>query len=101
MEGYTAGEHSDEDQSDGIELEAFLEDDHSNNDDDDNDGRAGERPAHQSRSDGGGAQDYTALEEKAVLRKLDRHLVFFLAILYMLSFLDRSSKNFMFLSERS
>ena len=35
---------------------------------------------------------YTAEEEAVVLRKLDRHLVLFLAILYMLSFLDRSSK---------
>ena len=31
-------------------------------------------------------------EEKAVVRKLDRHLVLFVAFLYMLSFLDRSSK---------
>ena len=31
-------------------------------------------------------------EEKAVVRKLDRRLVLFLAFLYMLSFLDRSSK---------
>lgn len=34
---------------------------------------------------------YTSEEEKVVLRKLDRNLVLFLAILYMLSFLDRSS----------
>ena len=32
-------------------------------------------------------------EEKAVVRKLDRHLVLFIAFLYMLSFLDRSSKS--------
>lgn len=35
---------------------------------------------------------FTTDEEKAVVRKLDRHLVLFLAFLYMLSFLDRSSK---------
>ena len=33
----------------------------------------------------------TAEEEAAVLKKLDRHLVLFLALLYMLSFLDRSN----------
>lgn len=35
---------------------------------------------------------YTPAEERAVLRKLDRRLVLFMALLYMLSFLDRSSK---------
>ena len=35
---------------------------------------------------------YTSEEERAVVRKLDRRLVLFLALLYMLSFLDRSSK---------
>jgi hypothetical protein len=35
---------------------------------------------------------YTPAEERKVLKKLDRHLVLFLALLYMLSFLDRSSK---------
>ncbi|MCJ1328643.1 hypothetical protein MMC10_005320 [Thelotrema lepadinum] len=33
----------------------------------------------------------TPEEEAAVLKKLDRHLVLFLALLYMLSFLDRSN----------
>lgn len=37
-------------------------------------------------------QSFTADEEKVVVRKLDRHLVLFIAFLYMLSFLDRSSK---------
>ena len=37
------------------------------------------------------AEGHTAAEEATVLRKLDRHLVLFLAVLYMLSFLDRSS----------
>jgi len=34
---------------------------------------------------------YTPDEDKAVLRKLDRRLVGFMALLYCLSFLDRSS----------
>ena len=37
-------------------------------------------------------QLYTPDEDRAVLRKLDRKLVFFMALLYSLSFLDRSSK---------
>ena len=35
---------------------------------------------------------YTPEEERRVVRKMDRNLVFFLAGLYMLSFLDRSSE---------
>lgn len=35
--------------------------------------------------------DFTAEEEEAVVRKLDRKLVMFLGFLYMLSFLDRSN----------
>ena len=35
---------------------------------------------------------YTPDEDRAVLRKLDRRLVAFMALLYMLSFLDRSSE---------
>ena len=34
---------------------------------------------------------YTPEEECVVVRKLDRNLVLFVALLYMLSFLDRSS----------
>jgi hypothetical protein len=36
---------------------------------------------------------YTPDEEKALLMKLDTRLVLFLALLYMLSFLDRGSKR--------
>ncbi len=36
-------------------------------------------------------QLYTPDEERAVIRKFDRRLVLFVALLYMLSFLDRSS----------
>ena len=35
---------------------------------------------------------YTPDEDRMVLRKLDRRLVAFMALLYMLSFLDRSSE---------
>lgn len=38
------------------------------------------------------SKDFTEDEEKAVLKKLDRNLVLFLAFLYLLSFLDRSSE---------
>jgi hypothetical protein len=38
-------------------------------------------------------QLYTPDEERAVVRKFDRKLVLFVALLYMLSFLDRSSKQ--------
>ncbi len=37
---------------------------------------------------------YTLDEEKTVRRKFDRKLVLFVAFLYMLSFLDRSSKSY-------
>jgi hypothetical protein len=37
-------------------------------------------------------QLYTPDEERAVVRKFDRKLVLFVALLYMLSFLDRSSE---------
>lgn len=37
---------------------------------------------------------YTAEEEQAVVRKFDRRLVLFVALLYMLSFLDRSSSSY-------
>ena len=36
---------------------------------------------------------FTSEEERVVVRKLDRHLVLFVAFLYMLSFLDRSSES--------
>lgn len=41
---------------------------------------------------------YTAEEERAVVKKLDRRLVLFVAFLYMLSFLDRSSLSHFFSS---
>lgn len=39
----------------------------------------------------GASAEYTAEEEKEIVKRLDKRLVLFLALLYMLSFLDRSS----------
>jgi len=39
------------------------------------------------------SKDYTEKEELAVIKKFDRKLVLFLAFLYLLSFLDRSSTH--------
>lgn len=39
------------------------------------------------------SKDYTQEEEDVVVKKFDRRLVLFLAFLYLLSFLDRSSKH--------
>jgi hypothetical protein len=58
----------------------------------------GERPGRRRRrrrsaSTTASFQLYTPDEEKRVVRKFDRRLVIFVAALYMLSFLDRSSKQ--------
>ena len=39
---------------------------------------------------------YTPDEERSVIKKFDKRLVLFVALLYMLSFLDRSSMSFYF-----
>ncbi|KAK3318284.1 major facilitator superfamily domain-containing protein [Apodospora peruviana] len=55
-------------------------------------GRRGRRRRHgASVSTAASFQLYTPDEEKAVVRKFDRKLVVFVALLYMLSFLDRSN----------
>lgn len=56
--------------------------------------------AGRSRSPGSVAsfQLYTPDEERAVRRKFDRKLVLFVALLYMLSFVDRSSTGIFFLT---
>lgn len=64
-------------------------------DDDDNDGEGEEKrflPGRRADT----VQDYelyTPDEERAVLKRLDRRLVLFMGLLYMLSFLDRSSMS--------
>ena len=40
---------------------------------------------------------YTPDEERSVVAKFDRRLVLFIALLYMLSFLDRSSRSIAFI----
>jgi hypothetical protein len=42
---------------------------------------------------GSRSKEYTDQEEKAIVRKFDRRLTLFIALLYMLSFLDRSSQT--------
>jgi len=43
----------------------------------------------------GSSLEYSAAEESEVVKKFDRKLVPFLALLYLLSFLDRSSQSFL------
>jgi MFS family permease len=54
------------------------------------------KPRHRRKRRGstgaGASAEYTVEEEKEVVKKLDRRLVLFLSLLYLLSFLDRSSK---------
>ena len=56
-----------------------------------------EKPRRESASTVHSFMLYTPDEEKAVIKKFDRRLVLFVALLYMLSFLDRSSTSFAFL----
>lgn len=67
-------------------------DDRLSQDDDSDDGflSYGDSPVSSTKS---GFSKYTALEEKEIVKKFDRKLVPFLALLYMLSFLDRSSES--------
>jgi len=67
--------------------------DDDNLDDDEWDGHEDRRPRRRraSASTVASFQLYTPDEERAVVRKFDRRLVLFVALLYMLSFLDRSS----------
>jgi hypothetical protein len=43
------------------------------------------------------SRSYSVEEEKAIVRKFDKRLVLFMALLYMLSFLDRSSQAFLYI----
>ena len=47
----------------------------------------------QSQRSGTFSKTWTVEEEKTVVKKFDRRLVLFMALLYMLSFLDRSSES--------
>ncbi|KAH8847323.1 hypothetical protein MCOR27_005206 [Pyricularia oryzae] len=71
---------------DAIELEALNRRRDDENDDDDNDG------AHDCTSSLSSPKAlYTVHEEKAIVRKFDRHLVLLIALMYLLAFLDRSN----------
>jgi hypothetical protein len=62
--------------------------------DDDDDEDVGYRDSGHRRGSMSTVQSYqlyTPDEERAIVRKFDRKLVIFVALLYMLSFLDRSS----------
>lgn len=63
--------------------------------DDDNEARSSRRRA--SVSSVASFQLYTPDEELAVRRKFDRRLVLFVALLFLLSFLDRSSRFYLFI----
>jgi hypothetical protein len=72
------------------------EDVYASDDDEKDDGHERSRPQRRRRagstSTAASFTLYTPDEERAVVRKFDRKLVVFVALLYMLSFLDRSSK---------
>ena len=78
----------------GIELKQQGRENWTRSDrpDDANDnGIASVAPRRNSSSTTHSFQLYTPDEERAVIRKFDRKLVLFVSLLYMLSFLDRSS----------
>ncbi|KUI68434.1 hypothetical protein VM1G_03960 [Cytospora mali] len=58
------------------------------------DGRGEEEEEEEEAEKSHNGFNYTAEEEQAVVRKFDRRLVLFVALLYMLSFLDRSSLSY-------
>jgi len=78
-EGYESEVDNDEDGGAGFDEEAV------------DDVRRRRRRRRGSVSTAASFQLYTPDEEKVVVRKFDRRLVLFVALLYMLSFLDRSS----------
>ena len=64
--------------------------DHEDSSSDDESEKEHARPV---RRVGSRSKEYTDEEEKAIVRKFDRRLTLFIALLYMLSFLDRSSQT--------
>lgn len=80
----------------GEEEEEDLEDDSSDELDGESRDEGPGRPSSETRlssSTVASFQLYTPDEERAVVRKFDRRLVAFLALCYMVSFLDRSSAS--------
>lgn len=101
----TSAAHLTPDSEDGLESDAETDESFQlrtrqsgkEEDDDDSTDDEAERVYHNSRRRRGSVstvqsyQLYTPDEERAVVRKFDKKLVLFVALLYMLSFLDRSS----------
>ena len=84
MEG---GGDRDRDEKDGSEEYELREGARLKHEEDVGAGASGERRRRRRHQ----RHLYTAEEERSVVRKFDKKLVVFLAVLYMLSFLDRSS----------
>lgn len=74
------------------ELEPFDDSDHSDHESEDLDGLPYTRKPKRTVSRQEDFELYTPDEERAVRHKLDFRLVGFVAVLYALSFLDRSSE---------
>lgn len=86
------------DDNDDIELQPLKAQDSDNPDESDNSATENDEARTGLTDERRGSasttlsfQLYTPDEEQAVVRKFDRRLVLFVALLYMLSFLDRSS----------
>lgn len=88
------------DSSEVYELQDRRREEQSGSDDNDDDEKDGLHELRRRRRWRAGSAStaasftlYTPDEERAVVRKFDRKLVVFVALLYMLSFLDRSSQS--------
>ena len=81
---------------DGVELDDFskhpLKDEYSGDSTHEDDSILQSRLRSSSESSVESFELFTPDEEKRVVRKLDLHVVTFMSFLYLLSFLDRSSK---------
>jgi MFS family permease len=79
-------------EQDGDQAATGAEEDGEEDDEDDEEyGATSARRRRRRQSSVQSFELYTPDEERAVRRKLDTHLVLFVALLYMLSFLDRSN----------
>ena len=72
----------------GISGDAYSDEDDNRGNEYDSDPDSRQNKPSRTKS----LPEYTVAEERGVVRKFDRKLVPFLALLYLLSFLDRSSK---------
>lgn len=90
VELYRLGEHGERavEGQDGEDGGSFASDE-----DEDDDGEDGEDDSDFDKGDSSLIGDFQPGEEKVLLRKLDWRVVGVVALLYLLSFLDRSSKS--------